>query len=64
MVKLMSSNMGKMTNTGDWSGPRSDSLSVGIVDRNVCLACKKNHKGKPNAMCSRIKQQMYLRGEI
>ena len=60
----MSSNMGKMTNTGDWVGPRRDSFSAGIVVRNICPACKKTHKGKPSAMCSRIKQQMHSRGEI
>jgi len=60
----MSSNMGKMTNTGRWSGPRSESESAGIVERSICPACNKNHKGKPSAKCSRIKQQMRLRGEL
>jgi hypothetical protein len=60
----MSANMGSMTNTGEWHGTRTDSEGVGMVVRTKCPACKKEHAGKPSKRCSRIKQQMYLRGEL
>jgi len=42
-----------------------DSESPGLPIAQTCPACKKKHK--PNRSydaCSKIKQQMYLRGEL